>query len=109
MWNMSDERIVSLAEVKEILDAESKNRELSNEQKIALDHATRTTKLNLPQSQKLFDELKGLDFVSDSVAWKIVDLLPIYPEDVRVLFAKERLILDKKQLDAIIAVVKQHV
>jgi DNA-directed RNA polymerase subunit F len=106
---MSDERVVSLAEVKEILDEESKNRELSNEQKIALDHATRTTKLTLSQAQKLFEELKGLEFVTDSVAWKIVDMLPVYPEDVRVLFAKERLILDKKQIDAIIAVVKKHV
>ena len=106
---MSDERIVSLAEVKEILDAESKNRELSSEQKIALDHATKTTKMSLAQAKKLFEELKGLEFVSDSVAWKIVDLLPAHPEDVRVLFAKERLILDKKQIDAIIAVVKKHI
>jgi DNA-directed RNA polymerase subunit F len=106
---MSDERIVSLAEVKEILEEESKNRELSSEQKIAHDHAAKTTKLNFSQAKKLFEELKGLDFVSDSVAWKIVDLLPIYPEDVRVLFAKERLILDKKQTDAIIMVVKQHI
>lgn len=106
---MSDERVVSLAEVKEILEEEGKGRELSSEQKIALDHASKTSKLTKEQADKLHGELRGLEFVSDGVAWKIVDLLPAHPEDVRVLFAKERLILDKKQTDAIIAAVKKFV
>ena len=107
---MADEHPVSLAEVKEILEAESKLRpELSSEQKVSFEHATKFAKLTLAQSKKLFKELKELDFVSDTLATKIVDLLPVHPEDVRVLFAKERLILDKKQSDALITIVKKHV
>ena len=107
---MAEERQVTLAEVKELLEDESKARpELSPEQKISLDHATKFSKLTKPQADKLLQDLKELDFVSDSVAVKIVDLLPTHPEDVRVLFAKERLILDKKQIESLIAIVKKHV
>ncbi len=91
-----------MAEVKEILEAESKGRELTAEQKISLDHATKFAKLTSAQAKKLYKELKELDFVPDALAAKIADLLPTHPEDVRVLFAKERLVLDKKQSDALI-------
>jgi len=107
---MSDERVVSLAEVKEILEAEAKERpELTSEQKISLDHATRIAKLSFQDTKRLYDDLKSFDFVSDTVAVKIVDLLPAYPEDMRALFAKERLILDKKQIDQLLSAVKKYV
>ncbi len=107
---MSEERLVTLAEVKETLEHESKERtELTNEQKVALDHAGKFAKLSAKEAQKLLAELKELDFVSETVSYRIVDVCPQYPEDVRALFAKERLILDKKQIDQVIAAVKKHV
>ena len=106
---MSADRVVTLAEVKQLLDEESKVRtELSSEQKISLDHSTKFGKLPFEEIKKLIKELKELEFISDYVAVKIADILPAYPEDVRVLFAKERLILDKKQIDQIIATVKKY-
>jgi DNA-directed RNA polymerase subunit F len=102
------ERYITLAEVKEILEAEAKVRELSNDQKIALDNATKVAKISGDDARKLFKELKDLEFISDPVAVKIADLLPTQPEDVRVLFAKERLILEKKQVDALLAVVQKY-
>lgn len=107
---MPDERPVSLAEVKEMLDQESKDRtELSNEQKVALDHSSKFAKLPVKEAHKLLADLKELDFISEPVAYRIVDICPQYPEDVRAIFAKERLILDKKQIDQVIAAVKKHV
>jgi DNA-directed RNA polymerase subunit F len=106
---MSADRVVTLAEVKQLMEEESKLRvELSSEQKISLDHSTKFGKLPLEEVKKLIKELKDLEFISDSVSVKIADILPAYPEDVRVLFAKERLILDKKQIDQIIATVKKY-
>ena len=93
---MSDERCVTLSEVKELLDSESKARELSNEQKLAFDHAQRLSKLPLAKAEALFKELK------------IVDILPSHPDDVRILFAKERSILEKKQVDQILKVVEKY-
>jgi DNA-directed RNA polymerase subunit F len=105
---MPTERYITLAEVKEILEAEAKLRDLTNDQKIALDNATKVAKISGDDARKLVKELKDLEFISDPVAVKIADLLPTQPEDVRVLFAKERLILEKKQVDALLAVVQKY-
>ncbi len=107
---MAEERLVTLAEVKEMLEHESKERiELVNEQKVALDHASKFAKLPPKEAQKLLADLKELEFISEPVAYRIVDICPQYPEEVRALFAKERLILDKKQIDQVIAAVKKYV
>jgi DNA-directed RNA polymerase subunit F len=39
---------------------------------------------------------------------KIADLLPSYPEDVRAIFSKERLVIDPKTIDLIIGVVSKY-
>jgi DNA-directed RNA polymerase subunit F len=107
---MPEERLVALAEIKEMLEQESKDRtELTNEQKVALDHASKFAKLSVKDAHKLLADLKELDFITEPVAHRIVDICPQYPEDVRALFAKERLILDKKQIDQVIAAVKKYV
>jgi DNA-directed RNA polymerase subunit F len=107
---MPEERLVALAEIKEMLEQESKDRtELTNEQKVALDHASKFAKLSVKDAHKLLADLKELDFITEPVAHRIADICPQYPEDVRALFAKERLILDKKQIDQVIAAVKKHV
>ncbi len=107
---MSEDHAVTLAEVKELLEDEQKKRtELTPEQKVSLDHATRMARLTASHASKLKKDLKELGFVPDSVAVKIVDILPEYPEDIRALFAKERLILDKKQIDALLAAVKKYI
>lgn len=107
---MPEERLVALAEVKEMLEQESKDRtELANEQKVALDHASKFAKLSVKDAHKLLADLKELDFITEPVAHRIMDICPQYPEDVRALFAKERLILDKKQIDQVITAVKKHV
>jgi DNA-directed RNA polymerase subunit F len=107
---MPEERLVALAEVKELMEEEAKERaELSNEQKVTLDHSSKFSKLSLKEAKALLEDLKQLEFISDVVAYRIVDICPIYPEDVRALFAKERLILEKKQIDQVIAAVKKHV
>ncbi|MDD1770436.1 MAG: RNA polymerase Rpb4 family protein [Methanomassiliicoccales archaeon] len=107
---MSDDHPVTLAEVKELLEEEQKKRaELTPEQKVSLDHATKVARLKASEAAKLKKDLKELGFVPELVAVKITDILPEYPEDVRALFAKERLILDKKQIDALLAAVKKYV
>lgn len=107
---MPEERPVTLAEVKGMLEQESKDRiELSNEQKVSLDHASKFAKIPVKDAQKLLADLKELDFISEPVVYRIVDICPQYPEEVRAIFAKERLILDKKQIDQVIAAVKKYV
>ncbi|OPY34203.1 MAG: RNA polymerase Rpb4 [Methanomassiliicoccales archaeon PtaU1.Bin124] len=105
---MSEERYVPLAEVKEMLEEESKLRELTPEQKLALDQASKMSRTDADKAGKLMKELTAIDFISEGVAVKIVDLMPMHADDIRVLFAKERLVLDKKQIEQIIKLVEKY-
>ena len=53
-------RFVSLAEVKVLLEKESKKRELSYEQRLALKHAQDFVKLNVEKTKKLIEKLKSM-------------------------------------------------
>jgi len=105
---MSEERYVTLAEVRSIMEAQSGHRELTQEQRIALDHAKKLAKLPVEKAVELQKELSNIGFISDLMACKIVDILPTHPDDVRVLFAKERLILEKEHIDQILEAVKKY-
>jgi len=39
---------------------------------------------------------------------KIADILPQYPEEVRLLFAKERVVLEEEQLTRLLELVAQY-
>jgi DNA-directed RNA polymerase subunit F len=105
---MTGERYVPLAEVKDMLEKESELRQLTPEQKIALDHSTKNLRGTKKKAEHLIKDLKDISFVSDLTAVKIADMMPTHPEDVRVLFAKERLVLDKKQIEQVIKVVEKY-
>jgi DNA-directed RNA polymerase subunit F len=104
------ERYVTLAEVRDLLAAESEKRELLTSQKAALDHAqTVCPNISLESAQAIIEEVSQLEEVSDSIAVKIADLLPLYPEDVRAIFSKERITLEPDKIDQIIAIVEKYV
>lgn len=105
---MSEERYVPLAEVKEMLQEEAAARELNPEQKIALDQSTKMARTDADKARKLMKELSSIDFITEGVAVKIADLMPTHADDIRVLFAKERLVLDKKQIEQIIKSVEKY-
>jgi DNA-directed RNA polymerase subunit F len=108
MISMSPDRYVPLAKAQEIIEGESEQRELNTDQKIALDHSQKLAKLSVEKAAELQEALSRLDFVSDAMACKIVDITPSHPDDVRILFAKERLILEKEHIDQILEVVQEH-
>lgn len=102
------ERYVSLAEVKEILSAEAEKREISGQQRAALDHAQAIAKLSVDDTEKLTAEINELPFTTDFVSYKVADLLPKYPEDVRAIFAKERINLEVSDVQQIIDIVGKY-
>jgi DNA-directed RNA polymerase subunit F len=103
------ERIVSLEEVKNILAKEEKQRELNYEKRLALDHAKTFSKLTVTKTKKLITDLQKLERVSESIAYKIAELLPQHPDDVRAIFAKERFNLEEKEVKQIVDLVKKAV
>jgi DNA-directed RNA polymerase subunit F len=102
-------KIVSLAEVKNILKKISKERkELLYEQKIALEHAEKFAKLSAKQTKDLITELMKLDHVEELHAYKIADILPRTEDDIKAIFAKERYTPNDKEIKNILEIVKKH-
>lgn len=103
------EKLVSLAEVKNMLKKISKERkELIYEQRIALEHAEKFAKLSAKQTKDLITELLKLDHVEESHAYKIADILPNTEDDVKAIFAKERYTPNDKEIKNILETVKKH-
>lgn len=105
------ERFLTVAEVRDLLQAESEARGYENmlsSQKNSLDHAQKTCRISKEKADAIVAEASELDFVSPAVAVKIADLLPAYPEDVRAIFAKERITLEKEHIEAVLEIVRNN-
>lgn len=101
-------KYVSLAEVKTLLEKEAKKRELSYEQKLALEHAKHFAKIGVTKARKMAEELMTIERITEPFAYKIVDILPMHPEEVRAIFAKERFTLDEDEVNKILKIVEKY-
>ena len=100
---------VSISEVKSILKKIEKEREeLLYEQKIALDHAHKFAKLSVKTTKDLINELIKLGFLKEIHAYKIADILPLTDDDIKTLFAKERINLSDKEIKQILDIVNKY-
>jgi len=105
----SKEGIVPLAEVKAILEEEAGQRELSTEQKYSLEHAQRFSRLDDKKAKKLIGELiEGVEGLSEVLAVKMADIMPVDAEDIRVMFAKERSQPQKKDIEKILGIIEKY-
>jgi len=91
---------------------EAEDREFTPEQKLALEHS-KSAKLTAEQARELRSKLLELDFISDmntseQVSVKITDLLPTHFDDIRLIFSKERKVIDKDQGEQIIKLVNDY-
>jgi DNA-directed RNA polymerase subunit F len=109
---MSEEKYLTLAEVEKMLAEEAETRQLSDMQRKTLEHARRNAKATPDKSRALVAELMELKLgdksIGDALAVKIADVMPQDEDSVRAVFYKERLTLDKKQVEMIIASVKKY-
>ena len=105
---MTEAKTVSLTEVKKLLTKEEKERELSYEKKLALQHAQDFAKLPTTKTKQLISELKKIERVSEDHAFKIADVLPEGPDDVRAIFAKERYNLEPEEIKKILEIVSKY-
>ena len=112
--NVISERIVTLAEVKNILKDKKKDytdeeKEQFYEQKRALDHASKAAKLSVKDAFKLIEEIKALGLsLTEDQGVKIADLLPETVDDVRAIFAKERFRYSEDDIKKILDVVSKY-
>lgn len=99
---------IPLARVKDLLTEEASHRTLPREASLALQHAESFARLTDEATARLIEELRGLPYVDAAVAVKIADTLPQYPEEIRLLFSKERVPLDEEQVGRLLEIVAHH-
>jgi len=102
------EKYVTLPEVKKLLDDAGKDRELSYEQRTALQHATTFVKLSPTKAKQIVKKLVKIERINEYYACKIADLLPREPTDVRAVFMKERYELTEDEIKLIIEIVEGY-
>jgi DNA-directed RNA polymerase subunit F len=102
-------RPVTLAEVKNILkNIEKDRKELLYEQKIALEHANKFAKLSEKKAKDLIKELSQMNSIHEIHAYKIADILPKTQDDLKTIFAKERVTLSDNDCKKILEIVAKY-
>ena len=97
-----------LARVRALLTEEAGRRTLPREAMLAEQHSEAFSRLTVEQTEKLVTELRTLPFIDAALAIKVADILPQYPEEIRLLFSKERVLLDEAQLARLLEIVAQY-
>jgi DNA-directed RNA polymerase subunit F len=109
-----DERPVSLPTVAGILSAKDEAYKAAStvllyEQKRALEHAQKFSKISQKDGEELAGKLAALELtLSADRIIKIVDLMPKSVDDIRAIFAKERFKYTEEEIKKITDIVDQY-
>ena len=100
------EELLTLAEVKEILDqiklSRADEEELGYELRRAMRHAELFAKGSAEESKAIVEELMKLEKMTSEIAIKIADIRPKTKDELRAKYAKERFTLSEEELDRIL-------
>ena len=102
--------LVPLADVKAMLEkAQTGRKELTYEQKIALEHARRFARIGPELARAIVKDIRAsLPAVEEKYAVRVADLLPQHADDVRAIFQKSRHEVTDDDAETILAVVDKH-
>ncbi|MFB3765572.1 MAG: RNA polymerase Rpb4 family protein [Methanotrichaceae archaeon] len=104
--NIMKEELLTLAEVKEILDqiklSRADEEELGYELRRAMRHAELFAKGSAEESRGIVEELLKLEKMTPEIAIKIADIRPKTKDELRAIYAKERFTLSEEELERIL-------
>jgi len=105
---VSDEKAANWIEVKKILMKKEKEKELGYEQKNALEHLRKFCKLTESKAGKILEELRKIEKLKDKHMVNILNFLPENLDELRILFANERVVLADDEKKKILKIVKDN-
>lgn len=97
---------IPFCQAKELLKERSQFQDLSYEQNLALDHVTKFSKISVENAQKMISELE--EIIKTNQAIKMADVMPEDLADMRLMFAKERGVHKKEDLEKILEIVNKY-
>ena len=95
-------------EARKILRKRSKESELNYEQKNALDYLNKFCKVPDKEIAALVEALGKIEKLNEKHVVSVVEMMPVDNEDLRLLFANERIVLSDEDKKKIIDAVKKH-
>jgi len=104
---VESEKFVAWAEVKKVLEKKEKEKELSYEQKNALEHLRKFSKISEKEANEMAEELGKIERLREKHIISIINHLPQDPDDLRVLFANETVSISDEDRKKIISIVKK--
>ncbi len=114
-----EERFVDFATVRTLLlDAEKRRKNLTYEQKAALQHAewaASDARNGFKTDPKVFQDLKNalceVETLSTlpHLAAKLAELMPLYSNDVKAVLASERKTISDEEISTVLELVRQHI
>lgn len=98
---------VTIVKAKDILKGVKKK---NYDQKLAFEYASKFAKLTPKKAEKLYEELSeaGIPRIKRRHLVKLIDLLPGTPEEMRAVFAKEDLTLNKEDTEKILEILEGY-
>lgn len=107
------EELITLPEVRDTLneiraEREKAGMELRYEQKRAVEHANKFSKIGAKESRDMVNELLTLEKMKLDIAVKIANLCPRSKDELRAIYAKERFTLNEAELKGILDIVAKY-
>jgi len=106
---VKEEKMISWAKAKKLLESKEKESEdeLGYEQKNALEHLRKFSKLSESKSKEMIEELGKIERLKERQKINIANMLPQDQDDMKVLFANEVVSLSEEDKKKILAIVKK--
>jgi DNA-directed RNA polymerase subunit F len=106
---LKEEKMITWATAKKLLETKEKETktELGYEQKNALEHLRKFSKLSEKKAKDMLDELGKIERLKERQKMGIVNMLPQDMDDLKVLFANEVLSLSEDDKKKILSIVKK--
>ena len=101
------EKAVSWAEARKILEKKAKEKELGYEQKNALEHLRKFSKLSETKINEMVEELQKNERLKDRHVMNIVNHMPKDIDELNILFTSEIITLSEEDKKAILKTVSK--
>jgi DNA-directed RNA polymerase subunit F len=103
-----DSKPVGMPEAKKIMSSHEKSEELSYEQKLAMEHLNKFTKISYEDAEKFLGEVSQVLRMSPETMVKILDIMPQTPDELRMIFAREKFSLKEDEIQKILELTKKY-
>ena len=103
---ITDQKYVSYIEAKKILEKKTKEKELTYEQKNALEYLRKFCKLSEKKAEELYEKLEKHGKLKEKYIAMVVNMIPTTADELKILFSNEIINLSDADREEILKLVK---